>query len=157
MLHGKPVNPTLSPTERIKRIADGFKFYAWLYRFLSFIFLFLAPVLLALNVADNSIASAYWASASFLAGMYLWCVSGLGYAGAKVYGTDKVQGTASLVAFMVMIVAFLSMFVAVASVVAQHSSWLAPLPNLVGTSTLFAFGVGSYMIEIMYLVTEPQT
>ena len=152
MLHGKPVNPSLSRAAKTKRIADGFKFYAWLYRFLAIIFFLLTPTFMTLNVTGNSDVSSYWATASFLAAVYLWCVSNLGYAGAKAYGTG--QGTSSLTAFMVMIVAFLSMFVAVVSVVAQHCAWLGIVPNLVAASTLFVFGVGSYMIEIIYLATE---
>lgn len=155
-LHGKPVNPSLPEAERIKCIADGFKFYAWLYRFLAVIFFLLAPIFVVLNVAESSASSSYWAAASCLAGVYLWCVSGLGYAGAKSYRMGQNQGTSSLVAFMVMIVAFLSMFIAVVSVVAHHSAWLAITPNLVAASTLFVFGVGSYMIEIIYLATERQ-
>ena len=153
-LHGKPLNSSLSLEEKTKRIADGFKFYAWLYRFLAVIFLVLSPIFVWLNVAENSTSSSYWAASSCLAGVYLWCVSGLGYAGAKSYRTGQNQGTSSLVAFMVMIVAFLSMFVAVVSVVAHHLAWCTPTLNLAAASTLFVFGVGSYMIEIIYLATE---
>ena len=59
-----------------------------------------------------------------------------------------------MLAFMVMIVAFLSLFVAAASVVANHEAWLGAGPNLAATGALFVFGVGSYMIEILYLATE---
>lgn len=52
-----------------------------------------------------------------------------------------------------MVVAFLSIFVAVVSVVAQQAAWLAIVPNLAAASVLFVFGVGSYMIEILYLTT----
>ena len=152
-LHGKLVNSALSNTEKRQRIAEGFRFYAWLYRFLAVIFLVLAPTFVALHIAVNT--SLYWAIASILAAVYLWCVSGLGYAGAQQYAQKQQQSISTLVAFMVMIVAFLSMFVAVVSVVAQHSAWLAPVPNLMAASALFVFGVGSYMIEILYLATNP--
>lgn len=152
-LHGKPVDVSLSLAEQNQRIADGFKFYAWLYRFLAVIFLLLAPVFIFANVAENSTSSLYWAAASFLAGVYLWGVSGLGYAGAKSYGSGF---NSSLIAFMVMIVAFLSMFVAVVSMVAHQHAWLGTMPNLIAASLLFVFGVGSYMIEIVYLATEHQ-
>lgn len=152
-LHGKPVDISLSQAERNQRIANGFKFYAWLYRFLAVIFLLLAPVFIVANVAENGTSSLYWAAASFLAGVYLWGVSGLGYAGAKSYGSGF---NSSLIAFMVMIVAFLSMFVATVSVVAHHHAWLGTMPNLIAASLLFVFGVGSYMIEIVYLATEHQ-
>ncbi len=150
-LHGKPVDSSLPQAKQNQRIADGFKFYAWLYRFLAVIFLLLVPVFIVANVAENSTSSSYWAAASFLAGVYLWSVSGLGYAGAKSYGTGS---NSTLIAFMVMIVAFLSMFVATVSVVAHHQAWLGAIPNLVVASFLFVFGVGSYMIEIIYLTTE---
>lgn len=152
-LHGKPVDSSLSQAQKIKCVADGFKFYAGLYRFLAVIFLLLAPLFVVLNVAESSTATSYWAIASLMAGVYLWGVSGLGYAGAKSYGSGS---NSSLVAFMVMIVAFLSMFVAVVSVVAQQFAWLAVVPNLIAASLLFVFGIGSYMIEIVYLATEHQ-
>ncbi len=152
-LHGKSVGVSLSQAEQNQRVADGFKFYAWLYRFLAVIFLLLAPIFIIANVAENSTSSSYWAAASFLAGIYLWGVSGLGYAGAKSYGSGS---NSSLIAFMVMIVAFLSMFVAVVSVVAHQFAWLGVVPNLIAASTLFVFGVGSYMIEVIYLATEHQ-
>jgi hypothetical protein len=83
-------------------------------------------------------------------------VSALGYAGAKSYAEGHNQGISSLIAFMVMIVAFLSMFVAIVSVVVQQAAWLAVAPNLAAASTLFAFGIGSYMIDIIYLATKQQ-
>jgi len=89
-----------------------------------------------------------------MAAIYLWCVSGLGYAGAKAYRGSRTDGTASLIAFMVMIVAFLSMFVAAASLVLHSSASLPTAPNLVGAGLLFVFGIGSYMIEIIYLAVE---
>lgn len=150
-LHGKPVHSSISREEKIQRIADGFKFYAWLYRFLAVIFLLLAPAFVALHIVVE--ISFYWAIASLMAAVYLWCVSSLGYTGATQYVQGQPQSTGVLVAFMVMVVAFLSMFVAVVSVVAQHSAWLSPVPNLIAASALFVFGVGSYMIEILYLTT----
>jgi hypothetical protein len=153
LLHGKPVNVSLSAQERIARVADGFKFYASLYRFLAAIFLLLTPTFLALNALEKSTSWSYWAAASFLAFLYLWSVSGLGYVGANSYRTG--QGTSALVAFMVMIVAFLSMFVAAVSVLAHQLSWVATAPNLLGAGILFVFGIGSYLIEIIYLSTKP--
>jgi hypothetical protein len=156
-LHGKPLTPTLSAIERTTRIAAGFRFYASLYRFLAVIFLLLAPTFALLNVAENASLSQYWAGASLFAGIYLWGVSGFGYVSAKSYRTGALQGTVSLIAFMVMIVAFLSLFVAAISVAVGYITAISALPNLVAVALLFVLGVGSYMIEIVYLATAPTT
>ena len=117
------------------------------------IFLVLSPALFAIHRLDQNEVSGYWAAASLLAAIYLWNASGLGFAGAWVYETNEIQGTSALVAFMVMIVAFLSLFVAALSVVAHHAAWLGTMANLSAAAALFVFGVGSYMIEIVYLAT----
>ncbi len=151
MLHGKPVASSLSCAQESRQIAEGFRFYAWLYRFLAVVFLLLGPTLLAANTNENNVN--YWAVSSVLSGIYLWFCSGLGFAGARDYAIEAAHGTIVLLTFMVMIVAFLSAFVAVISVVAQ-SNWLATAPNLAATSLLFLFGVGSYFIEIVYLASR---
>lgn len=153
-LHGKPVGMTLAPEARSQCVADGFKFYAWLYRLLAAIFFLMVPLLAMLDMAISSHPSFYWAVSSFLAGIYLWCVSGLGYAGARDYRMGNHQGTSSLIAFMVMIIAFLSMFIGVVSVVAHHQAWLSDQANLALAGMLFSVGIGSYMIEIIYLATD---
>jgi hypothetical protein len=152
-LHGKPVDVSMEQSERIKRVAGGFRFYAWLYRLLSAVFLILCPCLVLLNTLDSSI-SLHWAVCCFLAATYLWCVSGLGFVGAEAYGNGQEQGRVSVLAFMVMIVAFLSIFIATISTIAHEFGWASTAPNLIIAGILFVFGVGSYMIEIVYLSTE---
>jgi hypothetical protein len=152
-LHGKPIPLTLSPEQQTKRITDGFRFYASLYRGLGLIFLILSPVLVALPVTETG-PSAYFATASLLAGLYLWVVSGFGYSATKSYVMREKRGAVALISFMVMIVAFLSLFVGAMCVSAQYSSPLPTSLNLAMAGTLFIFGVGSYMIEIVYLATE---
>ena len=134
------------------QIAAGFRFYAWLYRFLSVVFLLLGPMLWAANTSENNVN--YWAASSVLAGIYLWFCSGLGFAGARDYADESARGTIILLTFMVMIVAFLSAFVAVISAIAMQLNWLATAPNLAATGLLFVFGVGSYFIEIVYLASR---
>ena len=151
-LHGKPVASTLSRAQETRQIAEGFRFYARLYRFLAVVFLLLGPLLLATDVDENNVN--YWAASSLLAGVYLWFCSGLGFAGARDYADETARGAVVLVAFMAMIVAFLSAFVAGVSVVAAQLNWLASAPNLAATSALFVVGVGSYFIEIVYLVSR---
>ena len=55
---------------------------------------------------------------------------------------------------MVMIIAFLSLFLSAASVAAYHFHWLPTGPNLAVAAGVFAFGIGSYFIEVLYLATE---
>jgi hypothetical protein len=153
-LHGKPRDILMTGEERVRRVADGFRFYAWLYRVLGLIFLGLAVILAILSAMDAEGVSSYWAGVSFLGGCYLWIVSGLGYRGARAYGGAQPQSIPLLVSFMVMVVAFLSLFVAALSVIAHHHGWLANGVNITAISSLFVFGVGSYLIEIVYLVTE---
>ena len=151
-LHGKPLVSSLSRAQETRQIADGFRFYAWLYRFLAVVFLALGPTLWAANIGENNVN--YWAASSILAGIYLWFCSGLGFAGARDYADESARGTVILLTFMVMIVAFLSAFVAVISVAAMQSNWLATAPNLMAAGLLFVFGIGSYFIEIIYLASR---
>ena len=156
-LHGKPVQLTLSVEQKTERVADGFRFYASLYRGLGIMFLLLAPTLALLPIAESGSFSTYVALSSLLAGLYLWAISGLGYAGANSYRAGEQHESAVLIAFMVMIVAFLSLFVAAISVASQYSSSLPATLNLAAIGILFVFGIGSYMIEILYLATEQRT
>ncbi len=156
LLHGKPRNPQMAHEARVRCIADGFGFYAWLYRLLSMVFLALAGLLALLQGMGSTEVSAYWCGASALGSLYLWIVSGLGYYGARAYRQELPQSVSLLVSFLVMIVAFLSLFVAALSVVAQQQGWVNSALNLASLGALFVFGVGSYLIEIIYLVAEGQ-
>ena len=152
MLHGKPTNSALSAQKENAIIAAGFRFYAWLYRFLAVVFLSMGPLLIFAETGQRS--SDYWVTSSVFAGVCLWLISGLGFAGARDYATNPTRGAVVLIAFMTMIVAFLSAFVATISVVAAQFDWLATAPNLAATGLLFIFGVGSYFIEIVYLASR---
>ena len=152
MLHGKPMNSALASEQEDLIVAAGFRFYAWLYRFLSVVFLLLGPTLLAVYSDENSMV--YPSAISGLAGVYLWFVSGLGFAGARAYAKNTKSGAVVLIAFMTMMVAFLSAFIATISVLAAQLGWLATAPNLVATGLLFVFGIGSYFIEIVYLASR---
>lgn len=156
LLHGKPRDPLLSGADRVRCVAQGFRFYAWLYRVLAMVFMALTGLLAALQGMGSDEVSAYWVGASCLGAIYLWIVSGLGYYGAEVYRQEQPQGISLLVSFMVMIVAFLSLFVAALSVAAHHLGWVANEINLISISALFLFGVGSYLIEIIYLTAQKQ-
>lgn len=152
-LHGKPQTFHLSENCEIDCIARGFQFYAMLYRSQSIPFLVLALLCVTFNLAENTAASLYWALASLFAALYLWCISGLGYAGATCYRIDQEKGRIALFAFMVAIIAFLSVFVAAVSVAVIFTALISPAPNIAAAAALFVFGIGSYMIEIVYLAT----
>ncbi len=154
MLHGKPINVSVSPQERAKRIADGFTFYARLYRCLAIVFALLALACFWLSTIGET--SWFYGGAVLLAAVYLWSVSGLGKVGALSYARGETQGRIALLAFLVMIVASLSLFISAASVVALQQTRLPPAVNLAGTSALLVFGIGSYLIEIIYMATEYQ-
>ena len=153
-LHGKPVEIGLSHAARTQRVAAGFRFYAALYRALSIIFGLLCPALAALGAMNGNLGGLYWAGASLLGAGFLWFASGLGFVGARSYALGNDSGRASLLAFMVMIVAFLAVFVGAASVAAHQTSRLGAVPNLLACAALFVLGVGSYLIEILYLATD---
>ena len=157
LLHGKPVGTSVTPKRRTEVVADGFRFYAALYRLVGLILLLVGGALGLVGNTGDAPGMGYWAGAAGLAGAYLWFVSGLGYSGARIYREGHAQGASTLITFMVMIVAFLSLFVAVVSVAAQTSSELRILPNLAASAGLFVFGIGSYLIEIVYLATESGT
>jgi len=140
--------------EKTALVAQRFRFYAGLYQAISIVFLLLGLALVCLLLLEPATVSNYWIAGSFLAAAYLWGVSGLGYAGVRAYITGSRQSTASLLAFMVMIVAFLSLFVAAISLETHHDAWLGTVPNLLVTTSLFAFGAVSYLIEIVYLTLE---
>jgi hypothetical protein len=154
MLHGKPRDTNLPEADRLNCIANGFRFYAWLYRMLAVIFLSLTLALGALKISLAESGTWYWCVTSLLVAIYLWLVSGLGYAGARSYRRGEGGSISALIGFMVMVIAFLSLFLSAASVAAYHSHWLPTGPNLAIVSLVFAFGVGSYFIEIFYLATE---
>ncbi len=150
--NGKPTSSALATEQEDLVIAAGFRFYAWLYRFLAVVFLLLGPLLMVAEIdADNSV---YWALFSVFAGASLWFISGLGFAGARDYARDPACGAVVLIAFMTMIVAFLSAFVAAVSVAAAQLNWLATAPNLAATGLLFVVGIGSYFLEIIYLASR---
>lgn len=155
-LHGKPVTTALSSLQRTQRIADGFKFYALLYRILAFVFLLPALAFAILSAEAEGTPFIYWAGASMGATLYLWGASSLGWNGAITYRHNPAEGRIALLAFMVMIVAFLSLFVGAVSVAVHYASGVSVLPNLAAATLLFIFGIGSYGIEIIYLASEKE-
>jgi hypothetical protein len=153
-LHGKPTAPTLSIGQRTQIIADGFRFYAQLYRCLSLLFAFVSVAALGLSVFSSITEAIYWMGAGSGAALGLWGASGIGFAGAKALRAGRPDAKLLLVAFMVSIIAFLSAFVAGLSVVVQTQGVGNVYLNLGATSALWLVGIGSYFIEVLFLVAE---
>lgn len=153
-LHGKPTAPTLNADARRQIVADGFRFYAWLYRSLGILFWMVGGALWSTGVFETVCEASYWLGAATLSGGFLWFASGLGFGGAQALREQKGSGRLLLCVFMVAVIAFLSALTAVLSVVVQLQTEYNPILNLCLTSAVWAFGLGSYLIEILYLVVE---
>lgn len=151
-LHGPPVTISLGADERIAVIARGFELYAWLYRGLALVFLLLAlAAALARARIDPGIAELALAG-GLLAGLYLWLVSGLLFRGADAYRSSPANGARILACGLVLVIAFLCMFFVGAAALA-HSFDLVPLAlDLVLLVSAVALGVGSYGLELAYLL-----
>ena len=152
-LHGKPVTRTLPAEQYVECVARGFAFYALLYRSLACVFLASGLALSALCRSDGATAS-YWPAVSLVAAGYLWIAGGLARRGAASFRRGDDAAVTQLVTFVVMVIAFLSMFLGGASVSAYHLGWLTTWQNVLSGVTFLALGIGSYLIELVYLVTE---
>lgn len=157
-LHGKPTAPQLSDEERTQIVADGFRFYAALYRFLSLLFFGVSALLWFSGILETARDAIYWTGAGVLSGAFLWIASGVGFAGAKMFRQNDVSGRLTLTAFLVSIIAWLSAFSVALSIEAQAQNIGSVWLNLGAISVVWAFGVGSYFLEVLYLVAQtPQS
>lgn len=118
-LRGKPTSPVLSESERRQIIADGFRFYAQLYRFVGVLIWLVGGACYYAGVFETANAALYGSLASALTGGLLWFASGLGFRGARYLREGHNSGRLVLCAFMVATIAFLSRMTAALSVRAQ--------------------------------------
>jgi hypothetical protein len=153
-LHGKPTSPQLETQQRQQIIADGFRFYAQLYRTLAVLFWIVGAAVYGVDIFDTSRDALYWTGAAALSGGLLWFASGLGFAGAKALRENDDSARFLLCTFMVCIIAFLSAFIAGSSLVLHIQSGFGAVWNLGVVVLTGAFGIGSYLIEVLYLVSE---
>ena len=153
-LHGKPTSPALSTQQRTEIIAAGFRFYAQLYRFLALVLAFISALALGLSVFSSTGEATYWTGMATGAALGLWGAGEIGFAGAKALRAGRPDARLLLVAFMVSIIAFLSAFVAGLSIVAHTQNVGSAWINFGATAALWLIGVGSYLIEVLYLVAE---
>lgn len=79
LLHGKPCGDAVWGSKEWTSVADGFRFYGYLYRFLSAIMGLAAGWAWACEILD-----CYWVSLMVTAASGLWCITGLALAGADL-------------------------------------------------------------------------
>ncbi|MBN1910387.1 MAG: hypothetical protein JW818_11650 [Pirellulales bacterium] len=144
-LHGKPYRDDLSPADRKRILSNGFRFYAILYTLLAVVMLAVSVLLLVI------IEGLYWPGMALLASAYLGGSSALAFRGAYLYPSDMKNASALLVVFFVSVVGFLMLFGgALAVFINQHRPAYGVL-GLLLLAVFVLFGVGSYLIEILYL------
>lgn len=149
-LHGKPTH--VDPTTDAFRMtaARGFRFYGFLYAVLSGTMMLAAGVVAGFDLPDTR----FWVWCLALSSVYLLLSCQLAFHGARRYQAADRRGTLVLVAFFVSVMAYLSSFIG-AGVAIAH--FLIPEHDLVvlpAAGVLLLFGVGSYMIEVLFLVSH---
>jgi hypothetical protein len=129
--------------------ADGFHFYATLYGVLAGVFAASGAAALVTGVP------AYVGAALLTGGAFLAASARLASSGAAALRRgDERAGTVRLVTFLVGVVGFLCALCGGLSVAGEAFGVLPPLVNVALNGALLLFGVGSYLIEVVYLVTR---
>lgn len=148
-LHGKPVRQDLSPDRERAIVADGLAFYVGLYRSLGAIMLVL---LTSFGILSPGQDMAPWMTLAAASGMFLWLATGLGARGVRDYRHGHAGGQTQLIVFIVLLTWFL-VAVAILASTYLHDHHSVPLwANVAGTALFVVIGIGSYCIELIYLV-----
>jgi len=146
-LHGRAVRHSMTPQEERVCIAEGFHFYGMLYRLVA-----LMLVIVFVGSVAAGITGLYGQALLACSAGYLWVTANLATDGASLYRARAAEGRPLLVTFVVFVTAFLVGFIATASVV-THQHGLLPDPvNVLLFALFLAFGVGSYLIELLFLL-----
>jgi hypothetical protein len=148
-LHGKPVAVDLSPQQHVRCIADGFRFYGWLYRVLAVVFGVGAVLCLAGNIVGL-----FWIVMLATSAVYLWTTAGLAFSGAVEFYESGGERIWQLVAFLFFVALFLASLLTAMSFEARSLGWLPDAVNGSLSAGLMAFGTGSYLIELAALVNS---
>ncbi len=98
-------------------------------------------------------ADFYWLGLLTAGAVYLWCTTGLAFTGASALPRRLGDGIWKLVVFLFFIGAFLVSTLTAISVQARAMELLPDAVNLALTVLLLLFGVGSYLIEVVALLT----
>jgi hypothetical protein len=150
-LHGKPVPGVQSVTGHLNCVADGFRFYGWLYRFVA-----LMLVAMAVVAGATDLGGPYWVGFMMAGAACLWCAAWLAFAGAGDLPQRSRDGLWKLVVFLFLVGLFLVSTLMAVSVQAKAVELLPDLANFALTILLLALGVGSYLIELVALVTAQE-
>ena len=148
-LHGRPVPTNLSVQDRSQCIADGFRFYGWLYRVLAVVFGMAAILCWVGNISDS-----FWITTLITSAIYLWTTAGLAFSGAMQFHNSAGERIWQLVAFLFFITLFLASAVTAFSMQMRFAGWLPDALNFAFTVGIMALGVGSYLVELAVLVTR---
>jgi hypothetical protein len=148
-LHGKPLKSHLTLKSRTACIAEGYRFYGLLYRFLAVVI-----GAAALACWFLRITGLFWMTLAYGSAVYLWVVSGLAFSGACEFSSSHGRRAWRLVSFLIFISLFLIGSLAAISVQLRHSGAISDVMNILVTVGMMMFGVGSYFIELAALVTD---
>lgn len=146
-LHGKPVSLDFSARDRCLCIAEGFRFYGWLYRTLAVLFAGAVFVCGFYQITDG-----FWITLLTASSIYLWLVAGLAFSGATTFCDSIGEQVWHLVAFLFFIALFLASALTMISFQARIAGWLPDAANSFITLGMMVFGIGSYIIELATLV-----
>lgn len=144
-LHGKPPIGTADPVADRRVVADGLRFYARLYRLLA-MFVAVSSGLFAL--AGSGAA----AVATALGSCALFALIRLADNGARAWLLDPSLARVDLAVFFAGISMLLTAFVAAVAAAVIVDGSLPWLAIVVAAGVVLAVGVGSYAVELVYVV-----
>ena len=153
-LHGKPVVSNPTNTKRVECLANGFAFYAALYRVLALLMLVVGACLFYARMYAPDVIAFYWCLAAFVTGMCLLAIAQIGTQAAKQYRTSAASGIPQLAVFFALLIGFLSLLLGGASVALHITAYVSVLVNIGTVAVVFALGIGSYLLELVYLFEE---
>ena len=118
--------------------------------------LFRSLVAMAVVAGATDLGGPYWVGFMMAGAVCLWCAAWLAFAGADDLPQSARDGLWKLVVFLFLVGLFLVLTLMAVSVQAKAVELLPDLANFALTILLLVFGVGSYLIELVALVTAQQ-
>lgn len=151
-LHGRPEVSTASPEAQAQVIAGGFAVYAWIFCGLGGV---LALAIAGLALVPGVIGSRTFAAAlvgGVTASIELWIAAGLLAAGARRLRTSHGDAGPRLVLGLILVMLFLSVALVAASVAVHAYTDVPVWMNMAALAVLLGLGVGSYGLELRYVI-----